>query len=100
MYFKDAWTKAFDPVPAGKKFTLVDGTKVPVEMMIRDSTDFIVVPELSFDQLPPGIKFTVVSIPYQVTTVFHIIIYLCTITDMMMTIFLFCYQFIVYGSAI
>jgi len=68
LYFKDAWTKAFEMVPSEPKrmFTLLNGTEIDVtsKMMFRDSSDFLLVTNLTLDGLNSNFRFTVVSIPY------------------------------------
>ena len=70
LYFKDAWTKPFEMVPADIKrtFTLLNGTEIDVtsKMMFRDSSDFLLVSNMTLDGLNSNFRFTVLSIPYNV----------------------------------
>ena len=83
LYFKDAWTKAFEMVPSEPKrmFTLLNGTEIDVtsKMMFRDSSDFLLVTNLTLDGLNSNFRFTVVSIPYNVSELsdVSIILFLC-----------------------
>ena len=71
LYFKDAWTKSFDMVPSEPKrmFTLVNGTEIDVtsRMMYRDSPDFLLISNLTLDGLNSNFRFTVLTIPYNVS---------------------------------
>ena len=72
LYFKDAWTKPFEVIPThiGREFTLRDGSKVNVssKMMYRDSTDFLLVSNLTLNKLEDERhQFTVLSMPYTVS---------------------------------
>jgi hypothetical protein len=77
LYFKDAWTKPFEKMPLDieRKFTLINGTEIDVtaQTMYRDSPDFLLITNLTLDGLNTDFRFTVLSIPYNVSIWFGVL---------------------------
>ena len=67
VYFSEAWTVAFKPVPEPAPFTLSNGEQVQVKMMTRSSHE-IVTAAFKFKKKFPDMTMFLVTLRYSVST--------------------------------